>query len=280
LIRKASTTSGIRLATFFSDTHCGSTLGLLCPGFKTLEGNVIGLNAPQHWLWECWTDATEKWLPSILGNDKYVRIINADAVEGVHHGTTQVVSPDPADHWAIAEQVFSTMPGKPAQTFVTVGTECHTKNYEHSIAEAIGATPDPNTGRGAWDKLYLTMAGVPITVQHHISTTSRWNLRSGRLSIALANEQATALNHGHTPCRILAGAHCHIFDYYDNGKSAAFTTGAWQFGGRHVGKVATAGIQRPEPTFVVLDWRDRKDGELPLVHRRIYTAPEPKGVTL
>ncbi len=270
----------IRLAVVLSDTHCGSTLGLLPPGFETLEGNEVKQNAAQRWLWECWTDANERWIPGIVGKDKYALIINGDLIEGIHHGTSQVVSADVTDHVSAAVETMKPLTKNAAQTFVTVGTECHTKNTEHAIAKSIGATPDPNSKRGAWDKLYLTVAGVPCLFQHHISTTSRYYLRASRLSIAMGNEQLTAMGNGHTPPKVLGAAHCHLFDKYDNGKSLTFTTGAWQFGTRHVAKVATAGFQRPEPTIAILDWRDRKDGELPQFHSQVYTTPEPKGAAI
>jgi hypothetical protein len=263
-----------------SDLHAGSTFGLLNDGFETGGGNEIGLNACQRFLWECWLDATTKWLPEIASGDKYALVINGDLCEGNHHGTREIISPAEEDHTKAACELLAPLTKNATQTFITVGTECHTKKNESAIAKAIGATPDPNTGSGAWDKLYMNVAGIPCTFQHHISTTSRWHLRGSRLSIALANEQATAVNHGHMPPRVLGAAHCHIFDKYDNGKALCFTTGAWQFGTRHVGKVATAGLQRPEPTIAALDFRDTKDGELPRFLSRVYTAPEPKGVTL
>jgi hypothetical protein len=268
--------NGIRLAFVLSDTHCGSTLGLMPPDHKTVDGNIIRQNAAQEWLWKCWILATEKWLPEIAADDRYVLIVNGDAVEGLHHGVREVISANLDDHVSAAEIALKPLTKRASKTFISLGTECHTRGNENNIAKAIGATPDPNTKRGAWDKIYLTMAGVPCCFQHHISTTSRWHLRAGRLSIAMVNEQATAFNHGHTPPKVLGAAHCHIFDKYDNGKSLAFTTGAWQWGTRHVGKVATAGVQRPEPTIVALDWRDRNDGDLPAFHYQVYTAPDPK----
>jgi hypothetical protein len=50
-------------------------------------------------------------------------------------------------------------------------------------------------------------------------------------------------------------------------------TGAWQMLTRHGYKVVTDSI--PSPTALVLDWRDKKTGELPVPHEIKFTTPQP-----
>jgi len=75
------------------DTHCGGTTGL-CPPIYELNGNGHQqANKIQKWLWRCWVDYWQRVKDAVKEHDaKLVVIVNGDAVEGVHHGTTQVVS--------------------------------------------------------------------------------------------------------------------------------------------------------------------------------------------
>jgi hypothetical protein len=269
------------LLVVLSDLHCGSTVGLLPPDFTTDEGNSIGQTPCQEWLWGCWKDATENWLPSVIDSDPFALVVNGDLVEGLHHGSIQVISPNADDHVKAAMDTLKPLADRAEKAFVTIGTECHTKQRENSIAVGLGAIRDPNTKRGAWDKLYMSVRGVPCRFMHHVSTTTRQHLRAGRLSIALANEQNAAASAGHTIPRVMGAGHCHIRDLYENSSAIFFTTGAWQFGTRHLGKVAPAFLQCPEPSIAVLDFRAGDAGDLPIIHRSPrYLAPEPKGVVL
>lgn len=40
-----------KILVLLSDLHVGATSGLLPPNFVTFEGNEIGQNAYQKWLW-------------------------------------------------------------------------------------------------------------------------------------------------------------------------------------------------------------------------------------
>src|SRR5687767_11379157 len=116
-----------RVAVVVNDIHSGSTVGLLPPDFETLEGNRIAQNRFQQWLWACWTHATQTWLPAVVGSDPWVLIANGDLVEGCHHGTKEVISPDEGDHKAAAFQVIQPLASKASAVFLTEGTECHSK---------------------------------------------------------------------------------------------------------------------------------------------------------
>ncbi len=269
---------GIRLAFVLSDLHCGSTLGLLPPGFTTLEGNRLEQNAAQKWLWEGWQDATEKWLPNIAGKDDYCLILNGDLVDGIHHQSTQIVSADMTDQFDAATQCLEPIAKKASKVFLTEGTEVHARNLEHGLAKKLGAIADPDTRKPAWPRLSLTVAGTRCIFQHHISTTSRAWLEASALSIHLANEQIEAARNRETLPKVLCCAHRHIYGEFKNAAGLCVVTPPWQLLTRYAYRVVPS--SRCKPGIVALDFRGVADGELPVTHARTYRPPEAKGATI
>ena len=82
----------VRAVVIVSDIHCGSTVGILAPGFENFEGNAVKQNAAQEWLWDQWLDVWNEWVPSVMGDDPWHLIVNGDCVDGIHHRS---VSNDP-----------------------------------------------------------------------------------------------------------------------------------------------------------------------------------------
>jgi len=113
-----------------SDLHCGSTVGLLPPKFMTLEGNEVGQNKIQKRLWDAWYDLWNDWVPWAVDGHEFAVVINGDLVEGLHHKTTEIVSPEFGDHVRAAQQALVPMTKlAPSKIFLTEGTECHTKEH-------------------------------------------------------------------------------------------------------------------------------------------------------
>lgn len=262
----------IRLIVDLGDLHCGSTVGLCPPGFVRQDETGVVLNPVQEWLWACWLDAMA-WLGGVLDGDPFALVVKGDVREGNHHGTTEIISPENGDHDEAAFQVLEPLAKKAARTYVLLGTECHVKNGEHTLASRLGARRPPGAKgtRAAWDKLFLSVNGVRSTYQHHISTSSRMYLRASRLSIHLGNEQLEAVNNREAMPQILSAAHCHIYDYYERPGSCCYTTPPWQLLTRHGNKVVTS--SRTTPGLVVQDYRGKEPGELPEIHARTYRPP-------
>ena len=264
----------IRIILVMSDLHCGSTVALLPPRFETIEGQAVRQNKIQKWLWGCWTDATGPWFKSVIGDDPFALVINGDAIEGVHHGTTQVISPDPADHRVAAEQILAPVAELASAVFVVKGTEVHTLNSELQLGHNLGASRHPDTGLAAADRWIIDCAGVRCVFRHHIGTSARTYLEASQLSIHLGNEQIEAARVGHPVPRVLGCAHRHRYGLYDDAHGLCFVTPPWQALTRFGHKVVSAAVTKPG--MVVLDWRKKKDGELPQVRPCIY-VPSPSG---
>jgi hypothetical protein len=267
-----------RVVVVVNDIHSGSTAGLLPPDFETLEGNRIAQNRFQAWLWACWSHATTEWLPKVVGCDPWALVLNGDLVEGCHHGTKEVISPDEGDHKAAAVQILKPLADSAARVFVTEGTECHSKTAEHSIAKELGAVPDPDTGKHAWPRLELTVAGTLCAFDHHIPATIRSYLEASQYSMALGVERIEAQRNGVACPKVIVRAHRHRFGFFGDGDGMVVVGAPWQGLTRHGRKVVTGA--RCNPGIFALDWRTKADGDVPDIRYQTYRAPAAKGVAV
>jgi len=266
-----------RVIVVLSDIHAGSTVALMPPEFTTLEGVLLAQNPMQRWLWECWQDA-QAWITASVGTDPYALVLNGDLTEGIHHGTKQVISPDTGDHVECAIHLLRPLVAKAAKTFIVKGTECHTGNNEIVIGKAMKTEVNPETGLPAWDRLTIDVAGVRCVFRHHIGTSVRRALSATQFSIHLGEEQVEAANNGEVIPRVLCCAHRHKFGVWEDDRGLAVVSPPWQMLSRFAHKVVSQA--RIKPGVFILDWRDREDGELPKVLKRLYDTPQPHAVTL
>lgn len=267
----------IRKVVVVSDLHCGSTVGLLPRNAKTLEGQRVQPNKAQAWLQDRWDEAM-RFVEDATRGEPFALVVNGDTIEGVHHGTKQVCSPEISDHCEWAYQSLMPLAEKAEHLFVTTGTEAHTHSTEHHLAIRMGAVPDKFNDKPAWDELDLTVHGYTIRFTHHISTTSREWLSASRLSIHLANMRLAALDAKHpVPSGLIAG-HCHRFDeYHTPGGGLCLTLPSWQFLTRYGHKVVTQ--SRTHIGLVVLHYSG-ESGEVPRVATYLRFAQPNPGVRL
>lgn len=247
------------------------------PDFKIEEGQSVKQNVIQQWLWECWLDAN-KWVLELANGDPFAVVLNGDLIEGNHHRTSQIIGPDIGDHIKAASESLDTIAGESSRLFVVRGTECHTGNTEASLGKHLGATPNPETGSYAWDRLLLDINGVRCVWRHHIGTTMRRGLAATQLSIQLAEEQVEAANSSEPIPRVLCCAHRHKFGFYQDHNGMAVVSPPWQglsrFGHKVVSQATT------NPGVFALDFRGLRHGELPRLHSRVYEAQKPASITL
>ena len=261
--------SKCKLVLQLSDLHIGSTVGIWPKGFVCNEGYPIGQNKFQEWLWECWQDM-EKWVDSVVGGDDFEIVFNGDLVEGIHHRTLQVMSPDVGDQTAAVDHVVGKLCAKAARVHLIKGTECHTRGDEIRLGKALGATVDPMTGQSAWDVLDLEVNGTLYNFAHHISATSRSYLEASAHSMALGALSHSRARTGKRVPLVVARAHRHRHGVWNDGNQISAICGAWQGLTRHGYKVVPDAV--PQPSAIIYDSRTTEKGDLPLVHQRVYTA--------
>lgn len=263
--------SSPKLAVVFSDTHCGSAVGLAHPASEQASGNIVGFgkNYHQQWLWMQWLAFIAE-VRQIAGDDPAALIGNGDLTEGIHHGTKEVIAAAIEEHAHIAVQCIQPLVGacNGGPIYFTQGTECHTHGIEDLVAERLGA----ETGK-AKDKWLIEINGCLIDVAHHMPVSSRAYLEAGAMSITMGNARQNYLRCGHRVPSVFLRGHRHCHGYFSDGHGLLGVTGAWQRLTRHARKVVTDSI--PRPSMLVLDWRGKKPGALPAVHELVATPPQP-----
>lgn len=274
---KCSGRSQIRAVAIISDPHIGSDEALLHPDFVTEKGQPIGQNPVMAWFWECW-QIGHRWLSEIVNPKEYALILNGDLIEGNHHRTTEIWHPDTRNQVKAAKEILGPVARRAAKTYVVRGTECHVGGSEISIADYLEAEKHPTTGSRYWDHLRADICGVRMSVRHHFPATSRSYLEASQHSIQLGNAVNEAVRRGGVAPQVLIGAHRHRTGHFCDGNRLTVVTGAWQALTRHGHKVVPDGV--PCPSIYILDWRDVRDGELPIVHFKRFNPPEDDAVMI
>lgn len=252
-----------------SDLHCGSDVGLATPETKTKSGNIIGFgeNYHQEWLWDNWISLISQ-AKEIIGTSESALLINGDATDGVHHrNEASLLAALIETHTEIAKDALKSLLDICSKKFVTLGTECHTKHQEDVLAEKIGA--ETGKARNEW---LLEINGCLIDAKHHMSTTGRAYLEASAMSILMGNARLERVRAGHRIPQVYLRAHRHCGGFYSDGSGLFGVTGAWQFLTRQGFKVVPDSI--PKPSVLILDWRGKKLGSLPVVHELKAIQPQ------
>jgi len=265
----------VRLVVRVADTHCGSTMGLCPPSVARVDGGEpIALSKVQEWIWRCWEDFTG-WVAEVADGEPFALVFGDDGIEGVHHGTKQIISPDVSDHIAAFAEAHKPLTERAAVKFALRGTETHTgASFEAAMGAALGCERNTATGRHAFDRLYLTVHGCRCVFVHHMPTSSRIGLYATQLSVQLAEHQAAAARAGHEIPRVLCAAHRHTYGVYHDDRGLCVSGPPWQLKTRFANKVVPGACEAVGG--YVLDWRGKAPGELPEVRGRVY-RPEPDG---
>lgn len=162
------------------DLHVGSIWGLCPPTGILRDGGGRYLPNPiQVWMWERWLDfwiefyATDPGAPHVV-------LVNAEFIDGNHHGTTEIATPEPAEQAAAALEVMRPVLRNAAALIVTRGTEAHSGKAgaaDRGIAAALKAQgvnvivqPDPGASE-AEHELVFDLCGVRFDVAHHVGGT-------------------------------------------------------------------------------------------------------------
>ena len=201
-----------------SDCHCGHQLGLMAPDTQLIDddGNtwVPQLTKTQHYLHDLYISHINS-VVALADDDEILVIHNGDATQGNRY-PSRWVSERESDQVKIAAGALKPWLDLPnVKTMrIMVGTGAH--NYGRGSAEVLLAellqVMDKDTSIKALYHGLFTIAGVTFDIAHHgpypgsrvwlMGNSPRYYLRS------LMEEE---LLNGHTPPRIVARGHHHVW---------------------------------------------------------------------
>lgn len=260
----------VDMVVVMSDIHAGSSYGLMPKRQIVHGGQVITPNALQKWLLACWRDFWE-WADITTDGCKWAFVLDGDAIEGMHHCTTEVISADVGDHKAAAIELLAPIAERADAFYMIEGTECHTANIEHSIGKALGAAKC-HMGSGhvldAWPQLAVSVNGCFGIIRHHIGTTTRPYLEATQLGVQLNVDRLECMRAGMPQPKFLVSAHRHQYGDYSDGDAVSVVCPPWQGLTRHGRKVVPAATTRVGG--IILDFREAGPDQKPRLMDRIY----------
>lgn len=255
-----------------SDLHCGSTVAL-CPPTVTLDdGGTYQASRAQRWIWQCWNDLWDGVAQMRDTLDaRLTCVFNGDAVEGDHHGTSQIVSRNSGVEAAIAREALAVPMGLgPEQTFVVRGTETHvggSAKAEEALAAHLGAEGDPDAGTHSWWHLRLLLQDVLMDFAHHGRMGQRPWTRSNSVALLAAEifyEHAARKERWPD-----LSFRSHFHQFVDSGSAhptRVIQTPAWQLKTAHVHKKHTESLADIGGVATVI-----RDGRITEVRPLLFT---------
>lgn len=239
-----------------SDWHAGSTVALCPPSIALDDGGVYTASKPQSWLWQNWTAYWERvaTVRDDLGAELFM-VGNGDAVDGNHHGTTQILSGNPAAQAAVVDALLKVpLALKPDRIVMVRGTEAHvgqSASSEERIARGLRkdgwpVLGDDMTGTASLWHWRATIQGVRLDFAHHGRVGTRpWtkpNVVANLAAEIFYDHAAADMQHHRLPTapHLAVRSHMHQFvDTHDQHPVRVIQTPAWQ--------LATAFIHRIAP---------------------------------
>lgn len=199
-------------AIVISDTHCGCQFGL-CPEKVYLDGGgVYNPSKFQKVVLECWRFFWEEWVPKVTRGDDYCVILNGDAMDHRHHGSTTQITQNLSDQENIAYEVLAPIVEKCNGLFYFIrGTEAHTgpaAEAEEQLAKRLGTVKDENGNYSRYE-LYIKIGSCLAHFSHHIGTTGSHAYETSALMSEYANTCVDSAKWGIPTPDIVVRSHRH-----------------------------------------------------------------------
>jgi hypothetical protein len=201
-----------------ADLHCGSTVGLCPPAIELDDGGTYRASPAQMQLWKCWLDLWQNVVPAfkkLHTAKRVITVIAGDAVEGVHHGTTQLISANKKDQNNIAVKVIEPIAQASDKSIYLSGTPSHTgaaAEAEERLAQDFDNTIWRTDKSAVWKIWRGSVQGVVFNIAHHRPQNHKPWTAGGA-----ANRQAAQLVYDYTSSgdkmpNIVLRAHGHKVD--------------------------------------------------------------------
>lgn len=193
-----------------SDTHIGSStaiapLEFTVHGRSSNEAQITHANRLQTWLYECWTDYWERVF-HLAKKRRLIVVHVGDVVDGVHHGSTQVMA-EVADQCEAAMELLRPIASRTDAFFGILGTgpsHAGMDNVtESELYKALGANEFGQT-------LTLDIDGVYHDFAHHGRAGQRpWTSSAAGVAAEVMLDYASQ---GMRPPNFIWRGHTHTID--------------------------------------------------------------------
>lgn len=178
-----------------ADWHSGGTTAFATPGWRQGDGLTISQSHTQQLIRRQHYEALGR-IKAMLKGRRLIIVHLGDAVEGNHHSTTQIVTPDNNEHCAmhiaLMEEALDYLGFNSKRgdlLYYVAGTESHVGTEENWIARDLGAVPSiPPTPEGLYKDgrvthyhLKLSINGVLFDLSHHGGSVGQraWTRENG-----------------------------------------------------------------------------------------------------
>jgi hypothetical protein len=232
-----------------SDLHCGGTTALCPPQVALDDGGHYTHSKAQRWLWDGWHrywESVEKQRDKLKAD--LIVVCNGDAVDGNHHGTTQILSGNPTAQAAVLNEVLrAPLALEPTALLFVRGTEAHvgpSAAFEERVAVGLKkdgrpVITDVESGTASWWKWVAEFQDVKLDFAHHGKIGIRPWTKMTAVNSAAYEIWSEAHMRGERHPDLAVRSHMHRYaDTYNAYPTRLIQTGAWQLATAYVHKIA------------------------------------------
>jgi len=209
------------LVALASDTHCGSSVGLMPPEWVTEDGNTVRQNQLQRVAWDQWRENWATVSALRKKKDRLIIVHAGDAVEGKHHDNEQLITTRKEEqeriHVACMEQALQDVGYKQDadELWYVAGTTAHVGSgatSEERIVRELCEVPADAGERQVVYHLRRRVNGVLIDVAHQGPRPGvrAWT-RNNTLALTLRSIYLSCLETNQPVPRYWVRAHRHKF---------------------------------------------------------------------
>ena len=208
--------SQINNVVVFSDTHSGCRLALCPPeGVELDDGGTYMPSRFQKKMWALWEEFWGEWVPQATKGEPYAVIMNGDALEGVHHGSTTQITHNLMDQGRIAKRILQPVVELCEGRYYHIrGTEAHvgpSASAEEGLAKSLGAIPNEDGQYARYDLWKTIGPDKLIHSLHHIGSTGSQAYEATAVHKEIVEEFAEAGRWRNQPPDVVVRSHRHRY---------------------------------------------------------------------
>lgn len=206
-----------------------------------------------------WYEFWDEFVPMATKGEPYSVVMNGDAMDGVHHGSTTQWSHNLTDQCKAAEKLLKPIVAKCDGRYYHIrGTEAHvgkSSENEEMLAKNLCAIQNED-GQFARYDLWIRVDGRKVHLLHHIGSTGSQAYEATALCKEITETLIEAARWGRQPPDMIVRSHRHraykITMPSAVGSITGVITGCWQGKTPFVWKIPGARLSTPQFGGVVI----------------------------